>query len=513
MLKRVVEDYLESIKEVQFFIPFTSLLALKGYYDIHIIHGPTEFGKDIIAKEHTERGPTQCVFQLKAGDINMAKYRNEIQTQLFDATLNNLSHPNFDERIPKKVIFATTGTINPMVALALQEFSRRQLRNGLEPVLTVEKPQLVDDFLKYGLEPFFTLYDDPEFVGKFFDFYAKIKDNRPLDSFEIEEYTRRWLEASCINDIGQLQIFIEAYLFSALLLNAKRYYQASLVLAALARSLSKWNLYEQYSQTIVEYLHLIVTSLMTDLQTIYDREENLAGSASGGALLSIFRYPKLCLHSLELLSLDALLSDEPNTDIDRLTTQIIDRERGWERPLSDNYAASIALTGLFLLKNSDTARLKKLIINVTIWLCDRYDNIGLATFGSSEKEEFEQLLSEHLEGLCFTNNNTSFIASILLDLSYFLGDQYFYNAIANELGASSIITERFHVLSDAELYGYQDITSSFDPEFSREYLENYSSGISIEREKNKVTIRSPVLFFLLFLMRDRMFPTFIREML
>ena len=81
MLRRVVEDYLESIKEIQFFLPFSSLLLLKGYYDIHIIHSSAEFGKDIIAKKNVDVNPVQYVFQLKAGDVNLTKYRDEVQPQ------------------------------------------------------------------------------------------------------------------------------------------------------------------------------------------------------------------------------------------------------------------------------------------------------------------------------------------------------------------------------------------------------------------------------------------------
>lgn len=51
MLQKVVEDYLESIREIQFFLPFSYLLQLQGYYDVHITHGSVEFGKDIIAKK------------------------------------------------------------------------------------------------------------------------------------------------------------------------------------------------------------------------------------------------------------------------------------------------------------------------------------------------------------------------------------------------------------------------------------------------------------------------------
>ena len=86
-------------------------------------------------------------------------------------------------------------------------------------------------------------------------------------------------------------------------------------------------------------------------------------------------------------------------------------------------------------------------------------------------------------------------------------------SIANELRATSVITERFHVLNDSDIYEYDRIYNSFDPEYSRKYVDTYSRGIAIEAESNKISVRSPVLFFLMFLLRDRLFPTFIRELL
>src|SRR3989304_6290936 len=281
MLRRVVEDYLESIKEIQFFLPFSSLLLLKGYYDIHIIHSSAEFGKDIIAKKNEDVNPVQYVFQMKAGDVNLTKYRDEVQPQLLEAAVNNLSHPNFDSSLCKKIIFVTTGIIKPPATLAFQEFNNFiRTKYKLDPILSVEKLDLVEDFVRYGIEPFFALHNDPTFVGDFFDLYSKIKNSRALDSYNIEAYTKRWLKTDCSKDINRLQVFLEAYLFSALLYNSNQYYQAVLFIAALARYLSKCNLYPQHHKMLMEYLNLIVSNLTEDVQVIYKNNQTLADPAS-----------------------------------------------------------------------------------------------------------------------------------------------------------------------------------------------------------------------------------------
>ncbi|MHC1698826.1 MAG: hypothetical protein AB9919_12350 [Geobacteraceae bacterium] len=514
MLRRVVEDYLESIKEVQFFLPFSYLLSLKGYYDVHIIHGSSEFGKDIIAKKIEDGVPVQFLFQLKAGDINLSKYRDEIQSQLLEAAVNNLSHPNFDPLLNKKILFVTTGTIKPPATLAFQEFNNfLQSKYKLDPILSIEKLNLIEDFVFHGLEPFFALHSDPAFVGEFFDLYAKIKNNKPLDSFSIEAYTRRWIKTDCESDINRLQVFLEAYLFSTLLYKSKQYYLAVLFLAGLARFLSKSSLYEQHNQVLIEYVNNIVENLVEDVQAVYKCGQSLVNPASATGLLAIFKYPKICLHTLELLSLANLLSDDHDLELKELISEVIHRERGWERPLSDNYAMSVALIGLSLLKDADYVPLRKLVNNITIWLCDRYVNIGIAQLGAAEDEECEQLLSEYLDGLNHQKSKSSFTAGILLDLAFLADDPQFYESIANELRASSIIIERFHVLNDTDIYEYDRINNTYDSEYSKKYIDVYSSGIALEKERNKVTSRSPVLFYLMFLLRDRFFPTFIRDLI
>ena len=159
---------------------------------------------------------------------------------------------------------------------------------------------------------------------------------------------------------------------------------------------------------LCEYIDLIVSNLRKDIRVLYENNQLVADPASATGLLAIFRYPKICLHILELLSLNNLLHEKSNPDLFALITEIIDKERGWERPLSDNYAISVGLVGLSLAKNGDSQLLKKFINNITIWACDRYSNLGLASLGSSEDEEFEQLLSEHLEGLACQRAKSSF---------------------------------------------------------------------------------------------------------
>lgn len=380
------------------------------------------------------------------------------------------------------------------------------------PVLVVDRLKLVKDFVDIGIEPFFSTHDNPQFVGEFFQMYSKIKNMSRIGYLDVVFYTQRWLEFEC-NDMNRLQVFFESYMFSSMLLKCEMYYEAAQFIAALVRFLLKNNLYDYYSGLINEYFIMIVDRFIEDLDLVYMKYGQIYKSKNINGILAIFKYPVFCFRALELISMCLLIHGDTDDKYSRYLCRLIDTERGWERPLSDNYAASIALTSLSLIKISKINYLKKFITNITIWLCDRYTCFGLASIGSSEECECEQLLSEYLTGLYCKKNCSSFIASILLDISYLSKDKSLYEDVANDLRASSIITEFYHVINDEDVYHYDNIETSNDPDFSKEFIDDYSSYICFERNNSNITINNIGIFYLIFLLRDRMFPTFITELL
>src|SRR5437762_2687902 len=112
MLRNVLEDYLSSIKEREFDYPLTALLQAMGFYDIHFTHGGVEFGKDFIAKRIENETEYQYAVQSKRGDINQSLWRNEIRGQLEEAIVSDLSHPQFNRALARKVILVTTGRLS-----------------------------------------------------------------------------------------------------------------------------------------------------------------------------------------------------------------------------------------------------------------------------------------------------------------------------------------------------------------------------------------------------------------
>lgn len=512
MLKNVIDDYLTSTKELQFFLPFMELLQLRGFYDVHLLHGSTEYGKDVIAKSKTSGTETQYSFQLKAGDVNLSRFRSDIQPQLVEALTNKLSHPNVNRSIPYRVIFVCTGTIQSSASIAFQEFNQ-YVRDTLRslPIETWEKPQLTTDFLAIGIDPFFELHRSPEFAGRFFKLYSQISNNEILSCYDIEAYTKHWLALEWANSINRLEVFFEAYFFSKLLYDKGRHYEASLMVAALIRALLKNKALGAYRDIVQEYFDEVVLSHLQRVMNAYDSSKPFILDFEG--VFAIFYHPLSCLRTIELLSLFILMTSKPNKDVEALFLRILDEQKGSYRIISDNYAITIVLVCLALRRLNDIDRLKRFLNNVAVWLCDRLSECGIAPIGTDLQGELEQLLSEHLEGLSFQRHAGGFSSCACLDMSYLTGDQSLFNAVANDFRAVEAILEFYHVLTDDALFihDHNQISTSTDGGFSLEYAQDYSKMIAHEHKANVVSLKDKSVLYLSFLLRDRYFPTFITE--
>ena len=95
MLADVLGSLLDSVEEREFDAPLMELLRARGFYDIHFVHGPFEFGKDVIAKLDTNGQSEQWAFQSKAGDIALGEW-NRLRGQLESLRTNPIAHPSFD---------------------------------------------------------------------------------------------------------------------------------------------------------------------------------------------------------------------------------------------------------------------------------------------------------------------------------------------------------------------------------------------------------------------------------
>ena len=157
--------------------------------------------------------------------------------------------------------------------------------------------------------------------------------------------------------------------------------------------------------------------------------------------------------------------------------------------------------------------LKKYLINITVWLCDRYEQNGIAPIGYKPDEEYEQIISEYLSGLTFHERKTSFIASIILDICFYLGDDKLYSDIANDFRAVEIIPEYFHVNEIDQLFDYDKIVTQTDHDFSLELKTDFAEYVKYRDAKFNITLQKQEALLLMFQLKDRYFPKIIWELI
>jgi len=173
------------------------------------------------------------------------------------------------------------------------------------------------------------------------------------------------------------------------------------------------------------------------------------------------------------------------------------------------------LISLGLIKIKKFSLVEKYLSNVCVWICDRYENSGITSLGTPRIKEIEQLMSEYLTGFECQQEITSFTACALLDLSFIVEDKELFENISNDLKSVEIVLKLFHILNDESLISHDNnnILREMDAKCSTSFCDEYSTIIKYERENNTISLRDDSLYFIIFLLRDRYFPTFIKKIL
>ena len=144
MLERVIENWLDKATERSFEQPFCYMLSAEGHTIIHLTrHGAMELGKDIIT---IAPDGTPCAFQLKAGNISLAKWRDEVSAQTFDLVSLKINHPSVDSSKHHKSYLVTNGNIAEEVSRAIDD-RNRTWENQNQPYLhlkTIVRGQLLE---------------------------------------------------------------------------------------------------------------------------------------------------------------------------------------------------------------------------------------------------------------------------------------------------------------------------------------------------------------------------------
>lgn len=118
MLEKIVENWLDKATERSFQQPFCYMLSAEGHTIIHSTrHSATELGKDIIT---IDGDGTLCAFQLKTGNISLAKWQNEVSRQIDSLVVGKIVHPSIETLEHHKSYLVTNGNIAEEVSFDIK---------------------------------------------------------------------------------------------------------------------------------------------------------------------------------------------------------------------------------------------------------------------------------------------------------------------------------------------------------------------------------------------------------
>lgn len=527
MLRNVLEDYLSSVKERDFYYPLTALLHAMGFYDIHITDGGSEIGKDFVAKRVEDGITYQYVLQAKKGDINQPDFRNKILGQLLEAiVLKNLAHPQLDKSLPQKTVLVTTGELKDNAILELRELNSRLVDNfNAEPVEFWGRNTLIEFSEKYGLTGVHrTTATGLRGFAQFYLTYSKaIQGN--LSDREIEEFSRLWLDIGLDYKKRILRASIEADIIATKLVEGGHLYEAITVYLGLARVVMQVT-YENDNQDVIEILEETVgDKILTLCRQFFDQvkagwekeEQSLLRLCLNYSSMPLLHYLVWCARVLEIASLYSFLTQDESERREVVTflTALIEKEEGCGHIPSDRYATSLVWTALVLIQAGRTDKATALIKRSVVWLCDRVEKgFGIARYDADEKEETNTLLGYAFDFIKVEKNRSSYLATIASDLAAFMGDKQFYADVVNDFDACEIAysywqfpdTEAILTIDTEDCRTYPNIPH----QFSISNFEDFAYAEHIKHEPSAFQIAAKTglssLILLSVLLKDRYFP-------
>lgn len=427
MLDDALGAFLKAVRERDFDEPLMALLRAEGYTDVRLVHGETEFGKDVIAKKDDE----QWVLQSKAGNMNLSQFK-PVREQLYDLRMSDLSAPGFDKNLPRRAVLVQTGRLTGKAPLAAQEYEQQCVNRKETPIEFWNKDTLLgklsgnrDAVLRGSMD------------GQLLGLIGAI-DTHEADMDAVEKFSRRWTSWAPSRFAG-LGV-IEASLLCERLKATERLDLACQVALCAVRGAWAAGAADPDDETTRAGADAAGRLFETYARQVWSecddrllKEFGLAGYSGFAAWVT---YQIRCLRIAELVALLALRLRADDAD---LAAEIADwlakfaeAQPGVARPIGDRYAVSVApVAALLLAEHRDTV--EALLRQMTIWVCDRYerDELGLASVDAPAFEEVCRVVAGPFD-VGLTARRQSQIANVLLDVSATLDLRGVYADVRND---------------------------------------------------------------------------------
>jgi len=427
LLDDAVAAFLDAIGEREFDEPFMALLRAEGYTDVRLVHGETEFGKDVIAKKDGE----QWVLQSKAGNMNLTQFK-PVREQLYDLRMSDLSAPGFDKDLPRRAVLVQTGRLTGKAPLAAQEYEQQCVDRQETPIEFWNKDTLLgrlsgnrDAVLRGSMD------------GQLLGLIGAIDANE-ADMDAVEKFSRCWTnwEPSRFAGLG----IVEAALMCERLKASERLDLACQVALCAVRGAWAAGAADPSGDTTHDGADAAGRLFETYARRVWSECDNRLlkefGLAGYSGFASWVTYQIRCLRIAEIVSLLALRvrADDPDlaAAIADWVASCADGQPGITRPIGDRYAVSVApIVALLLADHRGTV--EALLRKMTVWVCDHYehDELGLASVDAPAFDEVCRVVAGPFE-VGLTARQQSQIASVLLDLSASLDLREVYADVRND---------------------------------------------------------------------------------
>ena len=439
MLRDVVGTFLDTLTEREFDGPLLALLAVRGFTDVHFIHGAFEFGKDVLAKraDPATGELRQYVIQSKAGDIGQPEWR-AVRPQLEECEYNTIGHPSFDADLPRVAVLVTTGRLKGTAPADVTEYRKSVGARGLADLEIWEKSDLVDWICEQptvGIAGEAVQLDLLSLMTSVLD--SSVTDRR------IEMYTRRWLPPTG----SATRAAVEAAILVNALVRIKRLDLAIAVALQLVRAT------EHDPAGSDEFKSAARRLVLSLARQVREQVEPLLGDPLDFARrtvseVALLTYPVICCRAAEALALGLALAREASEEdeIRRFQDALaaLAAQPGTVRPPGDLFASSVIATTVMLSAFQHVSA-EAYLGRVARWLLDRHDEnlagLGLASITEDEETTAARLLGGSLASTTLERRASSYLATAVLDLALFLEQKDLYDALRDNIAALRMVPE------------------------------------------------------------------------
>lgn len=206
MLKRLIENWLTSVSEREFDIPFRLLLEAEGHVSIghSTVHGPMELGKDIVSWHPEEE--IFYFFQLKAGNANLHAW-NDMERQIRQLVEVPYTHPNYTIGLPYKPVWVCTGQLDETVRFSLGGKNEEHRRYGKPSIEVWERNMLIEKYV----EMFFKIvFVDDYFLVDFLKVWSHARDFM-MDEDDLRVFFHQYLSSCPLTNVRKAKLCLATY--------------------------------------------------------------------------------------------------------------------------------------------------------------------------------------------------------------------------------------------------------------------------------------------------------------